>query len=151
MKRTNEVSKLVGVSRRTLQYYDDEGVLWVERSKNNHRLYDQKALERIWQIMIFKEMGFELKEIKQLLLVSDKKQKEYFRLRTETVNSQIGKLKVQIEFISMVLKHGMPQTPEEGDGITYVSSIAKWRKKMKSEDGREEKTTLFVPMVRSLD
>ena len=31
MKRTNEVSKLVGVSRRTLQYYDDEGLLGAKR------------------------------------------------------------------------------------------------------------------------
>ncbi len=30
MKRTNEVSKLAGVSRRTLQYYDDEGILVTE-------------------------------------------------------------------------------------------------------------------------
>ena len=61
MKRTNEVSKLVGVSRRTLQYYDDEGLLGAKRSELNYRLYDQQALERIWRIMIFKEMGFELK------------------------------------------------------------------------------------------
>ena len=62
MKRTNEVSKLVGVSRRTLQYYDDEGLLGAKRSELNYRLYDQQALERIWRIMIFKEMGFELAE-----------------------------------------------------------------------------------------
>ena len=42
MKKTNEVSKLAGVSRRTLQYYDDEGILVVKRSQNNHRLYDEK-------------------------------------------------------------------------------------------------------------
>ena len=45
MKRTNEVSKLVGVSRRTLQYYDDEGLLGAKRSELNYRLYDQQALE----------------------------------------------------------------------------------------------------------
>lgn len=58
MKKTNEVSKLVGVSRRTLQYYDNEGLLDVKRSKNNYRLYDENALERIWKIMLYKEMGF---------------------------------------------------------------------------------------------
>ncbi|MBM6852605.1 MerR family transcriptional regulator [Mediterraneibacter glycyrrhizinilyticus] len=42
MKKTNEVSKLVGVSRRTLQYYDDEGLLKVEKSSNNHRIYFRK-------------------------------------------------------------------------------------------------------------
>lgn len=69
MKKTNEVSKLVGVSRRTLQYYDNEGLLDVKRSKNNYRLYDENALERIWKIMLYKEMGFNLKEIHELLLL----------------------------------------------------------------------------------
>ena len=90
MKKTNEVRKLVGVSRRTLQYYDDEGVLVAERSKNNYRLYDQEALDRIWKIMIYKEMGFDLKEIKQLLIASDNKKKELFRLCIETVKEQIN-------------------------------------------------------------
>lgn len=81
MKRTNEVSKLVGVSRRTLQYYDDEGMLAVERSQTNHRLYDQQALERIWRILIYKEMRVELREIKQILSMSDDAQRECHKNR----------------------------------------------------------------------
>lgn len=79
MKKTNEVSKLVGVSRRTLQYYDNEGLLDVKRSKNNYRLYDENALERIWKIMLYKEMGFNLKEIHELLLLSENEQKDYLK------------------------------------------------------------------------
>ena len=61
MKKINEVSQIVGVSKRTLQYYDDEGILPIERTANNHGIYDQQALERIWQILIYKEMDFGLK------------------------------------------------------------------------------------------
>ena len=53
-KRISEVSKLAGVSKRTLQYYDDEGVLVAERSENNHRLYDEEMLEQIWRIIVYK-------------------------------------------------------------------------------------------------
>lgn len=134
MKKTNEVSKLVGVSRRTLQYYDDEGMLLVERTENNYRLYDEKALEKIWRVMLYKEMGFKLKEIKQLLLLSDNKQEEYLGLRVEKVNSQIRGLEEQKEFISLVLKYGMPQIPEESTGMTYVSSIKELRKKMREKE-----------------
>ncbi len=133
MKKTNEVSKLVGVSRRTLQYYDDEGMLLVERTENNYRLYDEKALEKIWRVMLYKEMGFKLKEIKQLLLLSDNEQEEYLRLRVEKVNSQVRGLEEQKEFISLVLKYGIPQMPEESKGMTYVSSIKELRKKMKAK------------------
>ena len=75
IKKTNETSKLVGVSRRTLQYYDDEGILVAQRTENNHRVYDRKALENIWRILHYKEMGFELKEIKKLLQATDEEQK----------------------------------------------------------------------------
>ena len=44
MKKINEVSRLAGVSKRTLQYYDDEGLLLIERAQNNHRVYDGDAL-----------------------------------------------------------------------------------------------------------
>ena len=67
MKGISEVSKLTGVSRRTLQYYDDEGLLLVERSLNNHRIFDQQDLVRIWEILVYKEIQFELKEIKNIL------------------------------------------------------------------------------------
>ncbi len=97
MKRTKEVSRLVGVSKRTLQYYDDEGVLEVERSENNHRLYDKNALKKIWEIMVYKEMGFELKEVKQLLLLPDNRKKDYFRLQISEIENQISKLQEQME------------------------------------------------------
>ena len=48
MKKTNDVSRLAGVSRRTLQYYDDEGLLPVERSSQNYRLYSEADLEQIY-------------------------------------------------------------------------------------------------------
>ena len=44
MKKVNEVSRLAGVSKRTLQFYDDEGLLPAQRSKDNYRLYDDAAL-----------------------------------------------------------------------------------------------------------
>ncbi len=130
MKRTNEVSKLAGVSRRTLQYYDDEGILVTERSRNNHRLYDKEALEKIWEIMLYKEMGFELKEIRQLLQATDNKKKEYLRRKIEIVRGDIKKREEQIEFISLILGHGIPHMPEESDGMTYVKSIEELRRKL---------------------
>ena len=131
MKKTNEVSKLVGVSRRTLQYYNDEGVLWVERSQNNHRMYDQKALEGIWQILIYKEMGFELREIKQLMEASDKEKNDYFEQKKAEIKNQIMNLKGQMNVISLVQKYGMPLSPTEKEGVTYVDSIVELRKKWK--------------------
>ncbi len=76
VKKTSEISKIAGVSKRTLQYYDDEGMIQVKRSENNYRLYDERALETLWKIMLYKETGMELKEIKKVLSMSEGEKKE---------------------------------------------------------------------------
>lgn len=129
-KRISEVSKLAGVSKRTLQYYDDEGVLAAERSENNHRLYDEEMLEQIWRIIVYKGLGFELKEIRQLLQGSREEQKEYLGLRIENIRSEIQQLNEHLELISFVLKYGMPRIPEEGEGKTYVEEMDEWKRKI---------------------
>ena len=64
----NEVSKLTGVSIRTLHYYDEIGLLHPsEITEAGYRLYDDTALERLQQILLFRELEFPLKEIKGVL------------------------------------------------------------------------------------
>ncbi|HEX3047902.1 MAG TPA: MerR family transcriptional regulator [Bacillota bacterium] len=66
--KVKEVSELVGVSVRTLHHYDQIGLLIPESvSPAGYRLYSDRNLERLQQIMFFKEIGFELHEIKQIL------------------------------------------------------------------------------------
>ena len=127
MKKINEVSKIVGVSKRTLQYYDDEGLLVVQRSPNNHRLYDRDALERIWEIMLYKEMGFDLKEIRYLLSLPKKEQKECIRQRIETIEGQLEDLQSELAFISLVSTQGIPRLPKSGSKTytEYIDAIKK--------------------------
>lgn len=64
----HEVSELTGVSIRTLQYYDTIGLLKPsDYTESGYRLYDDTALERLQQILLFKELEFPLKEIKQII------------------------------------------------------------------------------------
>lgn len=64
----NEVSKLSGVSIRTLQYYDTIGLLPATAyTEAGYRLYDDIAMERLQQILLFKELEFSLKEIRQII------------------------------------------------------------------------------------
>ena len=68
----NEVSKLAGVSIRTLQYYDSIGLLKpAEYTESGYRLYDDTALERLQQILLFRELEFPLKEIKEIVTRPD--------------------------------------------------------------------------------
>ena len=68
MMTVNEVSKLTGVSIRTLQYYDKIGLLHpAEYTEAGYRLYDDAALETLQQILLFRELEFPLKDIKKIV------------------------------------------------------------------------------------
>lgn len=68
MKSISQVAKLTGVSIRTLQYYDEIGLLKPsELTTAGYRMYDDNALQTLQQILFFKELGFPLKEIKEIL------------------------------------------------------------------------------------
>lgn len=149
MKKTNEVSKLVGVSRRTLQYYDNEGLLDVKRSKNNYRLYDENALERIWKIMLYKEMGFNLKEIHELLLLSENEQKDYLKGHMQKIEEEINALQDQIDFILMIIEQEMPNVSEDDSGTTYVQRIRELKNKVKY-GGQKYDRKYYIEGIRKL-
>jgi len=68
MRTVHEVSGLTGVSIRTLQYYDKIGLLRpTEYTESGYRLYDDTALEKLQQILLFRELEFPLKDIKRIL------------------------------------------------------------------------------------
>lgn len=68
MMTVNEVRKLTGVSIRTLHYYDEIGLLTPDvTTEAGYRLYDDASLERLQEILLFRELEFPLKEIKEIL------------------------------------------------------------------------------------
>lgn len=68
----NEVVKIARVSKRTLQYYDSIGLLPAEkRTETGYRLFNENSLETLKSIAHYKEMGFELKEIKEILYTEE--------------------------------------------------------------------------------
>ena len=68
MMTIHEVSKLAGVSVRTLHHYDAIGLLPpTVRSEAGYRLYDDVALARLQSILLFRELAFPLKDIKRML------------------------------------------------------------------------------------
>lgn len=72
MRTVNEVSKMTGVSIRTLHYYDEIGLLSpTSITEAGYRLYDDTALERLQHIMLFRELQFPLKDIGNILNASN--------------------------------------------------------------------------------
>jgi DNA-binding transcriptional MerR regulator len=62
------VADIAGVSVRTLHHYDEIGLLKpAAHTAARYRLYGDRDLERLQQVLFFKELGFDLKEIKRIL------------------------------------------------------------------------------------
>ena len=68
MRTIKEMSDLTGISVRMLRYYDQTGLLKpTDKSEAGYRLYDDKALEDLQQILFFREFDIPLKEIKSVM------------------------------------------------------------------------------------
>ncbi len=97
LKTVHEVSKLTGVSIRTLQYYDKIGLLKpAEYTESGYRLYDDAALEKLQQILLFRELEFPLKDIKEIINSTDFDRKK-------ALEQQIGLLEIKKEHIENLL------------------------------------------------
>lgn len=98
MMTIHEVSKLAGVSIRTLQYYDKIGLLHpMGRTDAGYRLYDDTDLERLQHILLFRELEFPLKDIKAIINSPDfdrskalEQQIELLRLKKEHIDNLIN-------------------------------------------------------------
>ena len=59
MRTTSQVAAFTGISKRTLQYYDEIGLLKPSKlTQSGYRLYDEDAMQKLQQILFFKELGF---------------------------------------------------------------------------------------------
>ena len=99
MMTVNEVSKLAGVSIRTLQYYDSIGLLKpAEYTESGYRLYDDAAIERLQQILLFRELEFPLKEIKEIVTRPDFDKKKALEQQIELLTMKKEHLENLIAF-----------------------------------------------------
>lgn len=72
MMTVKEIAEITGISARTLHYYDEIGLLKpTAKSEVGYRLYDDKALETLQQILFFREFDIPLKEIKSIITSPD--------------------------------------------------------------------------------
>ena len=97
MRTVKEVSELTGISVRTLQYYDQIGLLPpAVRTQAGYRLYDDTALETLQQILLFRELEFPLRQIQEIL-----SSPEYDK--TKALEQQITMLTLQKERLEKLI------------------------------------------------
>lgn len=146
MMTVNEVAKLTGVSIRTLQYYDSIGLLPpTDYSEAGYRLYDDTAMERLQQILLFRELEFPLKEIKMIVDAPDFDRDKALEQQIELLTMKKEHLENLITFARKVKTTGVNKMDLNVFDTTKMDEYAKKAKEQwgqtKEYKEYEEKTS----------
>ncbi|MBE6905106.1 MAG: MerR family transcriptional regulator [Ruminococcaceae bacterium] len=105
MRTVKEVSELTGISARTLHYYDEIGLFPPsEKSEAGYRLYDDKALETLQQILFFREFDISLKEIKAIMESPSLDSNQILRMQREMLVAKKERMERLIASMDDILK-----------------------------------------------
>lgn len=133
MMTVNEVSKLTGISIRTLQYYDRIGLLRpAERTESGYRLYDGASLETLQQILLFRELQFPLKEIRAIMTVPG------FN-RDKALDQQIALLKLRKDHLEQLIRYAIEMKEKRENGMDFsafdTAKLEEYEKQAKEDWG----------------
>ena len=110
MKSVKEVSKLTGVSVRTLHHYDAIGLLKPTKvTEAGYRLYDDTALSRLQTILFYRELQFPLKEIREILDREDFDAAEALSQQIKLLELQAAHLGELITYARKIQKRGVKE------------------------------------------
>ena len=153
MMTVSQVTKLTGASARTLQYYDEIGLLKPrELTSAGYRLYDDENLQKLQQILFFKELGFKLQEINEIIsqpnfdkISAFKKQKELFLLRRNRADRLI-------QLLSRLEKGEQCMSFKEFDLTDYINALEDFKNNSKDTIvkywGSVENFDVFIRKVK---
>ena len=105
MMTVKQMSSLTGVSVRTLQFYDEIGLLNpTQVTEAGYRMYDENTLAVLQQILFFKELDFTLKEIKAIMASPLYDRKDAFEKQRELIQIKRDRLNALLELLDRLIK-----------------------------------------------
>lgn len=124
MKTISQVAQITGVSTRTLQYYDEIDLLSPSSlTPSGYRLYSDEALQKMQQILFFKELGFPLKEIKKILEDPKFDKANAFRKQKELLLLKRNRIDRLVELLGRLEKGEECMSFKEFDLTEYIEAL----------------------------
>lgn len=101
-----KLAKISGISVRTLHWYDEVGLLKpAYYGSNGYRYYEEEQLLTLQQILFFRELGFELKQIKKILGRSDFDKMVALSSHRQVLKKSLERTKKLIKTIDKTIEH----------------------------------------------
>lgn len=124
MRPISQVAELTGISIRTLHYYDEIGLLKPsELTQSGYRLYNDESLQKLQQILFFKELGFKLKDIREILDKPDFDRIAAFRKQKELLLLKRNRTDRLIQLLSRLEKGEKCMSFKEFDLSDYINAL----------------------------
>ena len=143
MKTVKDVSEIAGVSIRTLRHYDEIGLLKpTELTEAGYRLYDDKALEKLQEIMFYRELEIPLSDIKIILENPFYDKKQALLTQKALLEQKRNRLNGIIELISDVVK-GVNTMSFEAFSKEEIEAIVEHTLTHMSPEGKESQIKQF--------
>ena len=147
MKTVKEIAKLTGISARTLHYYDEIGLLNpTQKSEAGYRLYDEKALETLQQILFFREFDIPLKDIKTVIQNPSFDRNQILQMQRKMLVAKKERIERLIASIDDILKG----ESKMGFEIFNKSEIEEMCSAM-IENMKEEQKQVFIEQYGSIE
>ncbi|MDI5916622.1 MerR family transcriptional regulator [Streptococcus equi] len=148
MKTVKDVSQLTGLSVRTLHYYDEIGLLPPTMvGENGYRFYDAAALRRLQDILLFRELAFPLKTIKQLLDSPSYDQQEALAAQIKMLELRKAHLEKVIAYARTLQKGGETMTFD----IYSQSQLEAFQLEVKERWGQTEAYSTYEGKTNQLN
>lgn len=123
--KVKEIADLVGISVRTLHHYDAIGLLTPEQTTHaGYRIYSNKDLETLQQILFFRELGFPLKKIKKIIHSPSFDQQEALEIQHHMLLEKRNQLDKMIKTIEKTIQHSKGEIQmsnrEKFEGFDFI-------------------------------
>lgn len=134
MMTVKQVSSLTGVSIRTLQFYDEIGLLKpAQVTGAGYRLYDENTLETLQQILFFKELDFTLKEIKIIIKDPAFDKTAAFKKQRELIQIKRDRLDALLNLLDKLIKGEKYMDFNDFDMSRYFQVLSEYKETYASE------------------
>lgn len=134
--KINEVAKLTGITVRTLHYYDEIGLLPPSKiTEAGYRIYDDKALETLQQILFFRELEIPLSDIKRIMESPAYDKKEALHNHREILIKKRDRLNELITLAEDTIKGGKDMSFKQFDRKEIEQAKLRYAEEVKERWG----------------
>ncbi len=154
-----DIIEITGVTKRTLHYYDEIGLLVPDKNDKNYRVYKQQDLEKLQKILILKSFDFDIAKIKQYISYDNEQLRKLLSEQVSKLDKKISDLQlIRLSVCKFIKGHSLIDTSilnktlqsqyDKEASIKYghtkaYQSFIRRKDSLQSHDIRHKLTTIF--------